>query len=586
MGIEDKFICTDLAASIRIAKEFKDDPYLASLYKAGGSDGTVDFQDLAGKQVGEFLIDSPHAHSQIADAVQRYQELVGRQSEVDPTRLVDPAALWWAVSKDKTLNTPSTQVAQLSPLFQDNKITIPYVYSDNFSTYGVFELSENPAESCLISREGFRVPMDQWSLEVHILFYYLVSGLNNRFQANTSDPITQNYRRILLKNGDAAAPYFARELPRDSVDFCTMVSKLVDYGAAAFIQKGISVDRMPNKLLIHTEIGPVLIGKKQPILEGEAQRILEMISALPVGLKSFLKSKSSFEEVFKIILMEESEYRLISLEGVAIYVPFNHLMLLPISLLAQRAGLDLASVIEHEFNHLSHDVMTPNTYYEAIGSSIGAGFMEYIGEPIANLLSDPYKPAAFLGVSVAAIAGGFISAFLAIKAVIVGKLAAWILLGASSVLGLGIVGEEHERLSVNSEGLMKEEFDRLTRKPGDAYQLTVSQYARLNVAEFAAETQLAYFNPEAEIWRSGNYYPAPDHGLKTREELIEKHPALFLAFEAFFAEDSPLKYNPIIFKEEIYPMIYAILDANPDVYLARAEFFEELLKKRESLSLK
>ncbi|OVE81628.1 hypothetical protein BVY03_03230 [bacterium K02(2017)] len=107
------------------------------------------------------------------------------------------------------------------------------------------------------------------------------------------------------------------------------------------------------------------------------------------------------------------------------------------------------------------------------------------------------------------------------------------------------------------------------------FQKTVSSFAGLNELEYAAETLMAYLYSKNEIYENGHNWFDFTHGLKSREELMQKNPDIYLAYEAFFSKDSPSRFDGKIF-DDIKPIKKALSKAKGDLSLARQYYLAEL----------
>lgn len=116
---------------------------------------------------------------------------------------------------------------------------------------------------------------------------------------------------------------------------------------------------------------------------------------------------------------------------------------------------------------------------------------------------------------------------------------------------------------------------------------TVTVYAAYNPFEFAADTMAGFLSEDYVFDGEVHSYDLLD-GPVNREDVLKKHPRLYLAYTAFLSEDSPARFNPQIFSDEALPLLDDIVatypigntstEDDPEVMLAVQDLFSRFEK--------
>lgn len=330
-------------------------------------------------------------------------------------------------------------------------------------------------------------------------------------------------------------------------------------------------------------VGPLAIDvySNQPLTPKQEETLAGFISELPLGLTNALTSPQFQEsgETFAIVVVSPEEFAEIESEPstIAKYQFNTKILYLPSALLEDNWGVgpkEAQHSVTHEFCHALLDTLTTDTLTSRLASKVFSWYESAL-ETSAEFLCDPEnQDECLVGLGLAGTVPVGIAGYLAVKSAPLPSLGA-------ALVGLAAYGvDEYLHFDMHSEGLMAHEYELLQERAPDEnsyLEYTVSAYAGEVVGEFAAETLMAYFQDWQNRFAHGEYYGDPLYGHKTQELLIERHPALYLAYETLFAQDSPVRGSTVMFTEPFYPLIYEALENNEgNIYAAREELFAGL----------
>jgi hypothetical protein len=299
-----------------------------------------------------------------------------------------------------------------------------------------------------------------------------------------------------------------------------------------------------------------------------------------LGLTKALTSPQFQEsgETFSIAVVSPEEFAKIESEPstIAKYQFNTKILYLPETLLEKDWGSakEAQHSVTHEFCHALLDTLTTDTLTSRLASKVFSWYESAL-ETSAEYLCDPEnQDECLVGLGLVGTVPVGIAGYLAVKGAPLPSLGV-------ALAGLAAYGiDEYAHFDMHSEGLIAHEYDLLQERVPDKnsyLEYTVSAYAGEVVGEFAAETLMAYFQDMQNRFVHGEYYGDSLYGHKTQDLLIERHPALYLAYETMFAEDSPVHGSTMMFTEPLYPLIYEALENHEgNIYAARAELFEEL----------
>lgn len=329
-------------------------------------------------------------------------------------------------------------------------------------------------------------------------------------------------------------------------------------------------------------VGPLAIDvySNQPLTQEQEETLTGLISGLPLNLTKALTSPLFREsgETFSIAVVSPEEFTQVESDPstIAKYQFNTKILYLPLDILEGDffAPKEAQHSVTHEFCHALLDTLTTDTLTSRLVSQVFSGY-EGALETSAKYLCDPEnQDECLVGLGLAGTVPVGIASYLAVKSAPLPSLGV-------ALAGLAAYGiDEYAHFDMHSEGLIAHEYDLLQERVPDEnsyLEYTVSAYAGEVLGEFAAETLMAYLQDMQNRFVHGEYYGDPLYGHKTQDLLIERHPALYLAYETLFAPDSPVCGSTVMFTEPFYPLIYEALEDNEgNIYAARAELFEEL----------
>jgi hypothetical protein len=565
--------------NIKIDSAFRDDLYLKKIYERDGSsvkdgiaDGKVSFEELRGTTIetptGALIVQTEQDFQAVTKAVSYYQDY-SKKNFVGVLLQKNQARSQWRLAW-KTYFRFKDPVSRGSwlvgkPLLGVDQIEIPLNFADEESRTAKLVFKANPRDSFFeLSEDGeaqslTTVEMNQ---ELPNFIDNVVVVLNQTLQdLNLPQTMRENLRRLLLDNYD-----FVLSSPQTSDPIAKLNQARADnrvvtngFNAALYeypVQKEVAWKGGTISTLSSTELD-----------QDNWERISELLNNLPEPLVRFFQSVNFYnprEDATLVILSDDEYERMpIGLTSGAMYVSIDHRIYLKKSSLESLYRLDEQAGFDHEFCHLVFDQMCSDSYMETAIKMLSNYF---------PARTSPYAEVATLVSPTFLVIPLPLPSFLAVHAGIDGAVAL----------------DYTTHFRPDSDGLLGREFQSLQARAlagVSPQRLTVSSYSLVgnHGGELAADTLLAYCQSKEELISNGVFMSGDLEGPLSREELMEKNPAIYLAYEVFFATDSPQHNYPLIF---VLPQLIDILDAalahhknqdgTYDLKAARQELFKTL----------
>ncbi len=553
----------DKLSDILLLPEYRNDPILAPFVAADrDGNGSVSLQELANKHIpgvtGELTVTEKN-YALLARAVEFYQDYL--KNSLPGTSLRGSAL--WRIALSKTAVYPGAHfglpkgaiLIQLKPQFtfspdkrRVDSITTRLIYADG-RDYGHLTLARDPKKSSW-QLAGSPQPSPLTDLQLswaralsrtaevinqHIenlgLPIDLVHDVRKTFFPQVDDVLQQCLRKRSGQEAPSATlSEIWKEIQLQYEDNCLSTSDFSLKGE--FLWSGI----------------PVRFFSHRPLSQ-EAIEILKLgFERFPPLIKAFhiRKLEKDPDYSLSIALLSPAEEEALLGKSSGAYTSISSLVMMPEQALFTGDAMPSLDGIHNLFHELCHSTLHKVGTDPLVYSLISYGMAplhrlsRFLWSPLLG--EDKENPKHF-GDSGAVLTDATIGigGALLVGPKLIKPLPAKLIVGGI-VLGLW-VDSEYFSLQVDKEGLLKEAFKHMQR----ANKGSVSRYAETAVEEFSAETLFAYSQTKEDVARSGLYSPDPSHGLKTREELLAKHPEVYLAYAAYFEADSSARDNPDIF---------------------------------------
>ena len=562
------------------SKDSKDE-FLSEIYKLGGSDGTTSFEELRGKSVQTatqpLMIESVQDFAKVFEAIDRYKDL---QSSV--TTSANGRLLWqkaWKLSSsyyeenfakdifgvDAKLYIGKANFSKMVDGDVDNdEIFIPLIRADNGEEYARVVFNQDPNKSAIIYTNGKSQNIGTMPLQLVGIFNSAFRLTNTAIQNFHSPDMIKKCRTLIMATEEEMIKREAHgEYTRDPQISATTrynersvtLSERIRYPANVI--RGFAKDAQDFEchtafqfaghefnVLSHDPLTENLYSaNKTPF---EIQRIEYALNLMPQFVKDYYASVQSTQsnETISFALVSADEFRsMVSGPGVAAFHDKKTGIIYtnPDFFNPNLDPGDLANFV-HEFCHATFDMMTKDSILQQLSTpAVTKGFGTF--DLASQYFPKDYQDALLVtSTGAALIMGG--------RALVTPIIKFWQI---SLIIGGGLAVDQMLSINLDEEGLFADEFQKVKniRASGSIsdYDAAVSVYSLYDNtnAEFSCESLLAYLFTQDDIELNGLYVPDSFHGFKTREELAQKQPELFLAFESFFAVDSPQRFSAGIF---------------------------------------
>lgn len=575
------------------------DPILGEFYKCGGADGTVNFAEAKGMVVPGAIdghtIQTAEDFLKLEASVRIYQRL----SQNHTSRLTGMAL--WEYSQ-KSLNgfyhpeffQTQDSLSVSEPVFSETAIDIVLTHDADGSEFAHIHFDVDPDKTNVAMATDEVYDMNSFTRPWAVALLGCAENTNTILARPSHAFQKEKFRQIIFDNVETLHQGWEAGRYKNAVPTSVIVHSETQTTLSDQLQfnhnKVRTVGSLRGDFTSVQEFSwqqqdfPIFSNSK--ISPEHMACLTEVLWSFPLPLQEFYREKPVGSETFGFIVLSAEEYKkYIKNPGVvAQYDRTQKLIYISDEFFAEDAPLDTRHAFLHEFCHATLDVMANDRWRDRLSGAVLAEAADKIDDLTAGLPEDTADQ-VIAGIGAALTTGAVLASVKltpqAMKVVTKHPLiAAGLLAAGAAVFGT----DEALHDPIDEEGLLLRDFASAQQRVAQgemAGDVTVSNYALEDgkLKEFACETLLAYLCTEEYVLETGYYNTDPAHGLKTQEELMLKHPAIYLAYEVYFSSDSPQQYQADIFMDE---EMIKILDESL-AYNRRADGSYNVKKARAAL---
>jgi hypothetical protein len=581
-----------VATEIIIPDQYSNDPILHELYVAGDSDGSVSFEQakdiyLPGAKDSSFQIQSEYDFLKTQERVQRY--FVNSDKQAEPN-LFSEKEIWEYTVKTSNFHFTAEDIGSdnnidigLPKFVRESEIEVTLYDQASHEAYATVFFAADPEDTTIAFCDYTVVDMNHlgytWAKAL-----LLIAGIaNEKLRHPLFTGKAQAFRKTLIDNvgfihSNLDNRTFKKEEKSKKEDPPFSVEKFVSDSAGKMRSKSDPIEMAEYHSVIRVQGAKFNLYSHHPITEQIETNLVDALSLFPDEIFTVMRNDS--REEINILLLSNAEYYekyMMPENSEAIYFRGDNTIMLKNDDFESGLSLKDSYYLMHELCHMIFDYISSETasklaYHEVISELL------QLNRKLSELLPEHFEDEAMISTAA-------LEFLIAVQ--LVQKIFFTSPLQCSLFLGLLLV-ENGLHITTDQEGLLRKELTALfsdAKKSLSFYQASVSGYAFTNVEEFSAETLSAYLITKQLELETGLVSFDKLHGSKTREELIRKHPRVYLAYELYFAPDSPLQYQAQIFYDDdlIEILEQAVLNHNHcgevDIEQARDELFEEIYNK-------
>ncbi|MBI2500043.1 MAG: hypothetical protein HYW02_00920 [Deltaproteobacteria bacterium] len=484
-------------------------------------------------------------------------------------------------------------ILQKPPLIGPQGLRIDYQHTSDASPYATLLLHRNPAQSVLVLEGNQTVPIDKWPISFLYALDHATEQTNQFIHQAPQAEASLFARHVLFENYErfiqaALAGHYQKSLPFGCP--LTTEEKLPTLPATVKPIDLLEIKDYNKREMVLMGNFRISVISQRPLWDDQITRLKYYLQTLPEEVQEYFQKTHATDPLAIAIVSPAELAQLAEVESHTVrraaYSRYTKILYFPDNLLVDRPTPEATSHFHHEFYHATFDRISPDSLSFDLWNKVSRHALESRWE--THNLYDTFLPRTLAQVLVDVLAGGSAIASLVLGVHVLRKFPKT-RYGLLAVVTLGVLFLAWDQLrffNANRQGLISTEFRRLREKgEGDLYnyQNTVSAYAGSDPDEFSAETLVAYFQTKEDVLKKGYYVTDTNHGFKTREELMQKHPRLFLAYELFFAKDSRARFDARAFQEDSIMKINEALrqsmqgNQQPNLIQARRQLFSNHL---------
>lgn len=504
-------------SSLQCEDEF--DAFFEAAASIAGPNGELNYQDVAQKNLGGAVIDDPQTFSFLA--------------QITEQGVRNPTSLWRSPLKPQYL-------FNIGPIvYSGSEIHISVFDSKTLKLAFNCRMDSTEFTAERINYESDR-PDSFWELG---LAQMLVPEVLKNLESSAMSPTDkQKFRSIAIRaNEEMIGRFWRSEISERIVKAQKAQDSPIRPLASALRQMAYGPDQAPHRVLLQTRYGDIDLFSDAPITETQIGIVQNCLDALSPEFQEYLSASKKAPAIgIPSALMAAKLFP--ASNNQALFIRSNNVLVLP---LAESANpLEQALSFRHEMGYwmsarLEHLHPIPTAIVDS-----GTFFSKYGFIALGELAPPEWEDTAIIGV--AAVTSGIGLFYLVESMAALGLgysvtalyagFGTYVIPRAENDPALGLRDFRGNLLS------LQEAFHELPDR-SDCQDKTVSPYACENRGEWFAEVVASYLTEGDEAVLTGAYDPNVLHGWKSRQELMEKHPEVYLMFELFFAKDSPLRFN-------------------------------------------